>query len=358
MAEQTVGYVELEWRCPSCGNRNPGSVKKCTQCGAALTEEVQFEQAPQETIIADQAKVAAAAAGADIQCGYCGTANSATATKCKQCGADLAEGKARAAGQVLGGFRDQPAAPLKCPSCGTDNPPTALKCSNCGAALLQPKPKPEQPAASKPFPVAIVLAVLLACCVLAAAFFFLSNRTTDMVGEVRGVNWQRAIAIEALVPVVREAWKDEIPAGKQAGQCTSRVHHTQPDPAPGAKEVCGTPYTVDQGSGFGKVVKQCLYEVSADWCKYDDVDWRVANTLTAQGSDLNPRWPDARPGSNQRLGSRQEQYQVTFTANDKTYTFSPPNGDEYVRFPPGTKWKLKVNTFGAITGVEPTTGGR
>jgi hypothetical protein len=206
--------------------------------------------------------------------------------------------------------------------------------------------------------VAIVLAVLLACCVLAAAFFFLSNRTTDTIGEVRGVNWQRAIAIEALVPVVREAWKDEIPAGKQAGQCTSRVHHTQPDPAPGAKEVCGTPYTVDQGSGFGKVVKQCLYEVSADWCKYDDVDWRVANTLTAQGSDLNPRWPDARPGSNQRLGSRQEQYQVTFTANDKTYTFSPPNGDEYVRFPPGSKWKLKVNTFGAITGVEPTTGGR
>ena len=60
MAEQTVGYVELEWRCPSCGNRNPGSVKKCAQCGAALTEEVQFEQAPQETIIADEAKIAAA----------------------------------------------------------------------------------------------------------------------------------------------------------------------------------------------------------------------------------------------------------------------------------------------------------
>ena len=63
MAEQTVGYVELEWRCPSCGNRNPGSVKKCAQCGAALTEEVQFEQAPQETIIADEAKIAAADGG-------------------------------------------------------------------------------------------------------------------------------------------------------------------------------------------------------------------------------------------------------------------------------------------------------
>jgi hypothetical protein len=29
MAEKELGYVELEWRCPSCGNRNPGSAKKC-----------------------------------------------------------------------------------------------------------------------------------------------------------------------------------------------------------------------------------------------------------------------------------------------------------------------------------------
>jgi peptide/nickel transport system substrate-binding protein len=29
-----------------------------------------------------------------------------------------------------------------------------------------------------------------------------------------------------------------------------------------------------------------------------------------------------------------------------------------VRFPPGSKWKLKVNTFGAITGVEPASGGQ
>jgi DNA-directed RNA polymerase subunit RPC12/RpoP len=357
MAEKEVGYVELEWRCPSCGNRNPGSAKKCAQCGAPLTDEIQFEQAPQEQILTDQAKIAAAQAGADVQCGYCGTANPATAAKCRQCGADLTEGKARAAGQVLGGFRDQPAPALKCPSCGVENPATALKCSKCGAALAQPKPKPAQPVAARPFPLALVLAILLACCVLGAAGMFLSSRTTDTIGEVRSVQWQRAIAIEALVPVVREAWKDEIPAGKSARQCVSRVHHTQPDPAPGAREICGTPYTIDQGSGFGKVVKQCVYEVYADWCRYDDVDWRVVDTLAAQGNDLNPRWPDLRLGSNQRAGGRQEQYQVVFMGNDKTFNFAPPTGDQFVRFSPGSRWKLKVNTFGAITGVEPATGG-
>jgi ribosomal protein L40E len=356
MAEKELGYVELEWRCPSCGNRNPGSAKKCAQCGASLTENIQFEQAPQETIVTDEAKIAQAAAGADIQCGYCGTANSAAAKKCKQCGADLVEGKARAAGQVLGGFRAAPAPPLKCPSCGTENPATALKCAKCGSALLQPKPKAAAAPVKGGLPVGIVVAVLLAMCVFAGAMLLLGSRTTDTVGQVSEVNWRRTIAVEALVPVTRENWRDEIPAGTRIGQCTRRVHHTQSDPAPGAKEVCGTPYTVDQGSGFGKVVQQCVYEVSADWCQYEATDWRVVQTLAAQGADLIPRWPDMRLVTNQRAGSRNEEYKVTFLANDKTYGYAPPNADEFQRYSPGSKWVLKINTFGTVTDIQPANG--
>jgi len=356
MAEKELGYVELEWRCPSCGNRNPGSAKTCKQCGAALSDKVQFEQAPQEQIIADKEKIAAAAAGADIQCAYCNATNPATAKKCKQCGADLTEGKAREAGQVLGGFRDQPAPPLKCPSCGAENPATALKCAQCGAALLQPKPQAAPPPAKGGFPVGILIAVLLGICALVGVFLALSARTSDLTAEVTGLTWRRAIAIEALSPVTRETWRDEVPANAPLGQCTRKVHHTQPNPAPGAKEVCGTPYTVDQGSGYGKVVQQCVYEVYADWCEYQAMEWRVVNTLVAQGADLNPIWPELRLVNDQRAGGRQEEYQVKFIANDKTYTFTPPNSNDFVQFQPGSRWKLKVNTFGAITGVEPAGG--
>lgn len=356
MAEKELGYVELEWRCPSCGNRNPGSVKKCAQCGAALTEQIKFEQAPQEQIISDKEKLAQAAAGADVQCIYCGTANSATAKKCKQCGADLTEGKAREAGQVLGGFRDQPAPPLKCPSCGTDNPATALKCAKCGAALLQPKPQAAPPAAKGKFPVAILIAILLGICALIGVFVALSARTSDTIGQVSDLTWRRAIAIEALSPVTRQTWRDEVPATAPLGQCTRKVHHTQPDPAPGAKEVCGTPYTVDQGSGYGKVVQQCVYEVYADWCEYQTTEWRIINTLVAQGANNNPVWPELRLVDSQRAGGRQETYQVNFMANDKTYSFTPPTSDEFSRFQPDSRWKLKINTFGAITGVEPADG--
>ncbi len=354
MAEKELGYVELEWRCPSCGNRNPGSAKKCTQCGAPLTEQIQFEQAPQEQLITEPEKLARATAGPDIQCAYCGTANPATAQKCKQCGADLSEGKARAAGRVLGGFRDQPAGTLRCPACGTENPATALKCSKCGAALAQPAPSQAAPVVTgRKFPVAILLAIVLGLCALIGAVTLLSTRTTDLIGEVRELTWRRAIAIEALTPVTRQAWRNEVPANAAIGQCTRKVHHTQPDPAPGAKEVCGTPYTVDQGSGFGKVVQQCVYEVYADWCDYQALEWRVINTVVAQGTDLNPLWPELNLVKDQRAGNRQEEYRVIFLANDKTYTFTTSDGGEFVRFQPGSRWKLKVNTFGAVTGVEP-----
>lgn len=353
MAEKELGYVELEWRCPSCGTRNPGSVKKCRQCGTALTEEIQFEQAPQEEIITDEARIAQAKAGPDIQCAYCGTANPATAKTCKQCGADLAEGKARQAGQVLGAFRDQPAPALKCPACGKENPPTALKCAACGAALVQPTPQAAPAPAKSRGGVGILIAILLGICVLAGIFFALSTRTNETIGQVSDVNWRRAIAIEALTPVTRQAWRDEIPANAPIGQCTRKVHHTEPNPVPGAREVCGTPYTVDQGSGFGKVVQQCVYEVYADWCEYQALEWRVINTVVAQGADANPTWPEVRLADGQRAGGREETYQVRFLANDKTYTFAPADATDFGRFQPGTRWKLKINTFGVVTGVEP-----
>ena len=94
MQRKSKGFVELEWVCPNCEGRNPGAVKTCQQCGAPQPENVQFQRASNEKIITDEKSVAAAKAGADIHCGFCGTRNPATATVCSQCGADLKEGKA------------------------------------------------------------------------------------------------------------------------------------------------------------------------------------------------------------------------------------------------------------------------
>ena len=109
-----------------------------------MPADVKFEQAAEEPIIQDQATIAAAKAGPDIYCAYCGTRNASTAKVCKQCNAPLSEGTAREAGGVVGALRDKPAPPQKCPSCGAENQASALKCIRCGAPLGKAVPAAAQ----------------------------------------------------------------------------------------------------------------------------------------------------------------------------------------------------------------------
>ena len=63
MAKKSLGYTELEWTCPFCGTRNPGTAKKCTSCHAPQPTDVQFEQAAEDKLITDEDKIARAKAG-------------------------------------------------------------------------------------------------------------------------------------------------------------------------------------------------------------------------------------------------------------------------------------------------------
>jgi ribosomal protein L40E len=351
MAKKTLGYVELEWECPSCHTRNPGSAKTCIQCGAPHPEEAGYQQAAQEKLITDEAKLAAAHAGADIYCGYCGAPNPATAKVCKQCGADLGEGKAATSGQVLGAFHSEAAASVNCPACGASNPATAFKCSQCGAALRseRPQPQPEAlpPGRSKmlPFLIAGAAALVILVIVLVA----LGSRRTTVIGEVSAMNWRRAVALEALVPVTLEAWADEVPSGAQMGRCRQELYRVQDDPAPGAREVCGTPYVVDKGSGYGEVQQDCRYEIYADRCEYQSTAWRPIAPIVLQGSDSNPVWPAQNLGENQRAAGRSEEYAITFNVDGKSYAYHPTGVEEYLHYSPGSQWRLKVNSFGNVT---------
>jgi ribosomal protein L40E len=350
MVKKTLGYVELEWECPSCHTRNPGAAKTCGQCGAPHPEEVRYQQAAEEKLITDEAKIAAAQAGADIYCAYCGAANPATAKICKQCSADLAEGKAGASGQVLGALHSEAAAPVSCPSCGASNPATAFKCSQCGAPLRQQTPPPP-PASSPPgrspmlpFLIAGATAIVILVIVLVA----LGSRRTAMVGEVSNVNWRRAIAVEGLVPVVLEAWADEIPSGAQVGRCRQEVYKIQDNPAPGAREVCGTPYVVDQGSGYGEVQQDCRYEIYAERCQYQSMAWRPIAPIVLSRSDLNPVWPAQDLEQNQRTAGRSENYSITFNVDGKSYAYQPADQAEFMRFSPGSQWRLTVSALGGV----------
>jgi ribosomal protein L40E len=366
MARKTVGHVELQWTCPNCRGVNPGPVRVCGNCGAVQPADVKFEQAARPVLIDEEAEKARAeaASGADIHCPFCGTRNPASAKTCSQCGGDLASGLRRESGTVVGAFTTGPAVMVKCPRCGAENPDTALTCSQCGASLkAEPAPPAAAPAplpaaasrkASSPWLIAVlVLGGLVLCGVLAYAGLLLT-RTDAVTGVVQGVQWERSIPVEALVPVQRQAWEDDVPPEASLGSCQEEVRGVQDEPGPDTIEVCGDPYTVDSGDGYGEVVQDCEYQVMDQYCTYSIEEWQVVDTVSARGEGLDAFWPAPVAGEDRRMGSQvNETYTIVFQAGGETYSYQTGDFELFQQASIGSQWQLDVNRFGSVVSIQP-----
>ena len=354
MTKKRLGYVELEWTCPRCETRNPGTHEFCNGCGGPMPEDIEFEQPLEEKFIKDAEKIARAKAGPDRHCPYCNARNRGDAKFCGGCGGDLSEAALRKAGKVIGAHRAGPAGSVHCPSCNAENPATARSCSACGASLADTRAKSNRKskAERKPLSRGMSIGLIVFCLVAVVGLIMLFTRTKALMGQVQNVSWSRSIPILALGEVQAEAFYDEIPVEAEIGSCRLEVHHTQDDPAPNSEEVCGTPYTVDTGSGIGEVVQDCVYEVYEEYCSYTVLDWIEVDTITATGSDINPYWPTVSLLAGQQEGEGDESYEVVFIADDKRYTYSTENETEFERYEIGSTWTLNVNTLGGVVSVE------
>jgi ribosomal protein L40E len=356
MPQETVGYVNLEWTCRRCGAKNPGTTKICASCGNVMSETDKFELPAQQELIKDEAVAAQAQRGADVTCKYCGARNPADAKNCSQCSADLTGATARKSGEVLGAFSAEKKPDVKCPYCGEMNPATALKCSKCAGSLAsrpvnQPSAAPAAPPAKmNPLPLIIGIGVLVIMAILCGLLVF---RTSDTSAVVRGVQWQRAIEIIEQRPVQRETWRDQVPSGVPVSACELRVRGVQDQPAPNSVKICGTPYTVDTGSGVGKVVQDCQYEVKDDWCEYSQLEWAVVDSIIARGTDAAVQWPALNLRADQREGNRAEIYAVFFTSDGQEYQMSVAEASDLLKYAAGSRWKLKVNALGNVMSAEP-----
>jgi ribosomal protein L37E len=357
MPQEELGYVELEWTCKRCGTRNPGLNKVCSNCGAPMEEGQKFEAPAEQKIITEEKKLGAAEKAPDIVCAYCGTRNPADAKSCSNCGADLSQGKARQAGEVIGAMDTGPVPDVKCLVCGTMNPASNLKCSKCGAPLAKaqaPAPQPAK-AAAPPGGIGIglfVVAALVLICIVGGLLLLGGSRTTDTQGVVESIGWERTIQIVAPVPVAYQDWRDEIPSNAQVGQCQDRVRSTSDQPVPNSEKVCGTPYLVDQGTGAAKAVQDCVYRVYDSYCEYEVLQLRPVDTIVASGEGFNAQWPTASLAAGQQFGQRIERYRIVFEEDDKLFTYVTNNPQQFAQFKPGTRWKLKVNDSGTVVAVE------
>ena len=343
--------VELEWVCPNCDGRNRGSKKTCENCGAPQPENVKFQRAAEEKIVADEKAVQAAKAGADIHCGFCGTRNPATATVCSQCGGELKEGKARQAGEVM---QAAPAAPkvVICKNCGTENPGSERTCSKCGSPLPRaetPRPAPVQAAVS---PAAVPIqkkktnwlligglgaAALMLCC---AAFVFLFAAPSRSVqGTVTDVQWQTSVPVQEVQAVSYSNESGSPPSDAYAVSCQTE-----------SREVCEEK-TIDLGNGYAEVVQEC-HDESEEYCDYTVDEWKTIQTYDLSGNDLYPVYTDPNILSGQRVGNVSEDFTVTFSTPGGQETYSPDSAGEFQQFQIGSTWTLKLNAMGGVLDVE------
>ncbi|PWB55733.1 MAG: hypothetical protein C3F13_03410 [Anaerolineales bacterium] len=351
MTQKELGYVELEWTCKHCGTINPGMNRICSNCGAPIAQDDKFELPDQQVLITDQQKLDEAKTGPAIQCPYCNVLNPAGTQICIQCGGDIQAGLARQAGEVLGAYKADSVPDKPCPSCGQPVKANAQRCPHCGGSLVESAKPPATPAGSKKTPLWLIIGAIalgLLCVTSIIVLVVLGNKTSDVTASVSDVQWQRSIEILARQPVQKSSWSEDVPTDAENISCRDEYKETRSDPVPNATEVCGTPYTIDVGSGAGKVVQDCQYQVYASYCDYTVLDWVVVSTALAEGTDLNPSWPQVSLQAGQQEGDRSETYQVTFTTAGETYAYTPADLTEFSQYDLGSQWLLSVNTFGQI----------
>jgi hypothetical protein len=203
--------------------------------------------------------------------------------------------------------------------------------------------------------IAALLGVVILCGIMIAIFARGSQRN-ELTGVVQQVRWERAIPVEALVNVEYQDWRDEIPPNAILGTCNQAFRYESSEPEPNSEEVCGTPYTVDQGSGYAQVVQDCVYRVYDETCTYQVPEWRVVETLSLTGTDFSPQWPAVQLAEGQRQGQGQEwseTYTIWFEASGQRYSYRVRELETFLDFQPGSEWTLLVNGFGDLVSVEP-----
>lgn len=359
-----VGYVELEWTCPTCGTRSGGRVMVCPTCGAPQPAEARFEVPEQGVVIAaadpSAAQVAqTVAAGPDVQCPFCGARNSATATECHQCHAPLAGATARAQGEKLGAAPSASPVEITCHVCGATNPGAAHMCAKCGAPLQRraaatkagapaPLPAPHHGGVALWWLWGIGAVVLVAI----AVFAWLAFRSDSYTAVAEAARWERSVELLGYAPVEKQAWQDEVPDGAEVLQCRDELLRTSDEPVDGAREVCGTPYTVDTGTGYGNVLQDCEYQLFAPKCTYQTMEWLQVDTVVASGEGFSPAWPEPALAPDRKLGERAERYMCDVRVDDKLYSFAL-TAEAYPLCRPQSRWRVQVNGLGSVIEATP-----
>lgn len=351
------------WDCPACGTKGVrGDVYTCPNCGRVRADDVKFYLPTDAVEVTDAAGIAAAKAGADWQCDYCGNLNAAASGDCEKCGAPRGS-KQRATHEY-----DQAALPRSAAeAAGAPREPVST-----------PVAKPRQ-RSWKPLAIGAVIVAAL----VGLGFFLFSPR--ESVATVSGKSWERSLRVEAYGPQQVQDWAASVPSDAYDKTCQTAVRSyvpvqtgTRTEQQQECRRVavgeetyeCGV---VDLGNGRfeQQMCTRTIYEDQCEWvsvevpvyiqqpiydnyCTYTVDRWAYVRTETAGERDTEPYWPAVADTANEREqeGGRQERY-VVYIVDEKEKTWEwETDLATWQQFSRGQKVVL-VMRVGRIASVEP-----
>lgn len=334
-------FVELHWRCTSCGVKGIlGRLKACPSCSSPREKDEMsmggLEEAEAGLIpaVTDKDLLSLASAGADWFCRFCAAGNRGDEGRCEKCG----------------GIQHEPETPKSQPA-----PPARPRFRP--AAPTRNEPIPPLPRGSNKLGCAIAVIGLT---LIALISFFVGVSVKEVQGEVSGLRWQRTVEVEAWMPTTVREWQHKARiregrdpvngAGEAAGlqliegSCRDEHYdderyvcgsHEESYSCPETESYTGTCSESERyacgkdcksmGNGFAKcetrycsrtvsrscrktrtipktcrktVPDYCTRAIYKTKCGYQTQAWRRVDTLTEDGRDEQPpRWPEyaARP---------------------------------------------------------------
>ena len=321
----TVGnkIIRGYWDCSSCDTKGiRGDVRNCPGCGKPRGDDVKFYMKDKEYLSDEEASKVSHEA--DWFCEYCGALNSANDTKCKGCGAEKA-----ASDKDYNDLRAE------------EQTKAAKK-----AEKEQAKKLAELQAAGKKRRLILGAALLVIIGLIAAIFM---PKTSD--ATVTQVAWDRSIAIEQYQDVEESDW--ELPEGANLHEQKREVHHYeqvldhyQNQTVEKSREVIDHYETVyeyeDLGNGnFEEVSHEEPVYVTEYYTEveqvpvyrddpvyqtkyyYDIWKWVEVRSSDSSGTDHNPTWNEPTLASDEREGTRTENYTITVeTKKGKASTYT------------------------------------
>ena len=345
-----AGTYQMLWDCRFCGTEKLLGVdhRYCPNCGAAQDPAWRYFPAEKDMIAVEEHRYV----GADRVCPACSQPNSAAATYCVACGADLATGEVAPvqAARELGA--------------GAASSDTKRDVVLEGFQAEMTRVKGEEAAQERAQPVVlgltkthlIVIGALVTVAVVIGAIVYAVTYREAGTGTVHSASWERAIEIEAFAPVSDSAWRDEVPGGAYDVACRTRQRDTRRVEA-GSHEECRD---VDQGDGTFRrecstVIDYRDEPVYDDYCDYTVNLWVPSRSVRAAGvSDSQaPEWPalNLSAGSGlgaERAGDRREVYEVVLEVDGERHTCEIPDVETWQQFAEGRTVRLELTLTGAV----------